>query len=196
MSNRDHQQSGGPLLSTLLPAQPLTDHQRTLMTEFLMLDALHQRHLSRLEAALGPLTTAQSQRLFFQDIHALVHFRHTFWGLVGDFLTAETDLKYQLAFWEGTSHRKQVFDRRDLSQLHSTRITQGCLVETLNYRALNCRVCRTYTVNGHHLYWEQNDFTQAGQPVAWVDGLMALQRELEPKAAWLQQGILRIVDYT
>ncbi|MDT6980276.1 hypothetical protein [Levilactobacillus zymae] len=176
--------------------QPLTEQQRQLLERFFMVNAIQRRVIQQLEDVLGPLAPYQQQRLFFQDVTGLTHFRRNFFGTVGQFLGERVNLTYQLAVVEHGSHRKRTYTVEHLDQVHRQPVAQGTVLETLNYRQLGCKIQRIYTVQAHHLYWEKNQIWVHGQEMAWVDGLMHLQQQLSPHAVWLQQGFLAIHDYT
>lgn len=180
----------------LISPQPLTQQQRQALERFFVVNTIQRRLMQQVEALLGPLAPYQEHRLFFQDVTGLTHFRRNFLATIGRLLPRQVDFTYQLAFIEENSHRKRVYQAQHLKQIDLAHFRHGTVIETLNYQKIGCKVQRQYTVQSHHLYWEQSRIWINGQPQKWVDGLMHLQQQLSPHAIWLQQGLLTITEYT
>lgn len=182
--------------SPLLSPQPLTRQQRQILERFFLVNAIQRRLMQRVEDLLGPLAPYQEQRLFFQDVTGLTHFRRNFLATIGRLLPQQVDFTYQLAFIEDYTHRKHTYKVNHLRQVDQAQFRHGTVIETLNYSKIGCKVQRHYTVQSHHLYWEKSLIWINGQSKTWVDGLMHLQQQLNPYAIWLQQGIVTITEYT
>lgn len=177
--------------------QPLSQSQRDQIDTFLAAERAHHEAVIALERSLhAPLANYHDQRLFYQDVSDLTHFRRNFFTRIGRFLQKSVAATYQLEFWDRDSHQKYCFPQHELSRADACDIKTGTAVETLTYVQLGYKMRRTYDIQNHHLYQAKIQFYVEGQPCDMVDGLMLLQQRLESRSVWLKAAILHIKDFT
>ncbi|WP_232842710.1 MULTISPECIES: hypothetical protein [Lactobacillaceae] len=177
--------------------QPLSNQDRDIIDRFLASRQAHRQLTIEVERQLRePLNHYQHQRLFYQDVSDLTHFRLNFFQHIGHFLQKSVAVTYQLEFWDRKSHRKLSFPSSELLRADQCAIELGTAVETITYEKLGYKLRRTFDIQNRHLYWQKSQFYVNGQPYPFVDGLMLLQQRLEVRTFWLRDSLLHIRDFT
>ncbi|PTM23440.1 hypothetical protein DA798_03765 [Lactobacillus sp. PFC-70] len=178
-----------------LPA--FTAQQRALLDQFFELNQRYKDSLHQAEESLTmSLTTYRQNRMCYGDITDVACFRREFFETVHVILSSTVTIGYEMAFHDHTTHRKRSWDLDALLRVKPDQVANGDLVETISYPQEKIRLRRHYVVQNQHLYWRTNQVTHHQQVVPWTEGLMLLQKFLEPHSIWLAHHFLSVQAYT
>ncbi|KRL50410.1 hypothetical protein FD37_GL002075 [Levilactobacillus spicheri DSM 15429] len=176
---------------------PMTENERRLIDQFLLVSRIYDRVLRQAEAGLTvSLANYQHNRQFYRDLTDLIRFRQEFFRTIGAFLNKPVPMVYQLTLYDQISRRRRSYTLDQLPQINPRDLVRGTVVETLRYPTLKMAVRRTYTVQNHHLYCDQNEFLMVHQSLQWLDGLMTLKLSLDDYSYWLRANQISILAYT